>query len=242
MKKIVFLIICILVVFSMVACDSGTPSNIVENTNTDSTPPELELKEDTITLSLNEEVNFLDYVSALDNKDGDITANIIILNNDVNFGESGEYSVVFQATDSSDNSSVIKMSVNVLPFEKELLNQAITSIKNEMKNPSSFVITELLYGSPQPVTEDVAFSNDPPYLPLFKIAYTASNDLGGDIDFYRYILVYNDGSFYITATDKDKDVKLSDYEESNSEIKLYNGYWSKSYEKNAQPIDAGSFS
>ncbi len=81
--------------------------NVIENT----TPPKILGVED-ITISLNQPIDLLEGVSAIDDLDGNITHKMTVTGH-VNNGAIGEYQVIYSVSDSSGNKTEVVRKVTV---------------------------------------------------------------------------------------------------------------------------------
>ncbi|KGL39140.1 immunoglobulin-like domain-containing protein [Listeria sp. SHR_NRA_18] len=79
------------------------------------TPPVMEAIDRT--LNLEDEFNPLEGVTATDEEDGDITANIEVIENTVDTSKPGEYKVVYSVTNSFDQTTTLEIKVTVIGEE-----------------------------------------------------------------------------------------------------------------------------
>lgn len=73
---------------------------------------------DNLTILENQEFNPLDYVSAMDSEDGDITSKIKVISNNVNIKVIGNYEVTYQVTDSNNQTVSKTITVSVIGFNE----------------------------------------------------------------------------------------------------------------------------
>lgn len=152
MKRIVgILLVAILISGILAGCSNS--SNVLA---TDDIPPELSLVKSKLVLCRGQETDYLNYVSAFDSVDGDLSSSINILSNDVDINKPGEYAVVFQVKDSAENSSTVELPITVLDVDVWILIDAITEIKSasESQNLSDMEVTDILYALP-PAKEEL---------------------------------------------------------------------------------------
>lgn len=161
-------------------------------------------------------VNFLDYVSALDNEDGNISNSIIILSDDVDINTAGEYSVVFQIKDSSNNSNTIELPVIVISETSEIAVEAIRQLRSQLKNPDSLIINSVYIGKADEnyFNADDIYTKLNTYIPAYmlKVDASAENELGGSVNriYYIYVIIKenNDRVYTVDNVNERSDTAL----------------------------------
>lgn len=82
-----------------------------------------------ITLNKGETFTPLDYATAFDEEDGDITSKLEVIKNTVDINKIGDYEVIYKVVDSEDEEVTKKIKVKVISNEKPLLNVNDSTIK-----------------------------------------------------------------------------------------------------------------
>lgn len=114
----------------------------------DTTAPVIESKENTFSLSVeDEEGDYSANFSAYDEVDGDLTSEIVIDDSEVNYGEVGSYQITVSVTDQSENTCSETYAVYVKDTVAPVLSLSKTS----------FTLTE---GSSAPDYAGIASAND----------------------------------------------------------------------------------
>lgn len=103
----------------------------------DKVAPVITVTTSSYTIPVGEDVNFLDGVSAIDDVDGDITANIKVDQSAVDYYTAGEYDVVLSVADKAGNTAEQIIKLTVKPATNEEFNPPATEVIGDYSQYSS---------------------------------------------------------------------------------------------------------
>lgn len=140
-----------------------------ESVPTDNIAPVFNIPNSPITLEVGEAFEPLQYVSATDNTDGDVTSQIVVNSSTVNTETAGEYLVIYEVSDTSGNQMQTTLNITVVEGLSTLDYGAIESLK---------LLRSILI-DPNGATYNSIYGYDGGELLSYCVDVTAHNKSGG---------------------------------------------------------------
>ncbi len=149
MKKICSIILVIALMLSVAAC---TPA---ESKPADEVAPEISGVRASLTATVNESINLLEGVSAVDDVDGDITANIqitvmpelAVTDGVITPTETGTYEIAYKITDAAGNEGAMYAELTVTPALAEMVSEKVYAFDTVSDNGYATYFNEAVQGT-----------------------------------------------------------------------------------------------